>query len=162
MQLLPVPALNSSLFPKPTVEPSCHVLVIDDDQTVCQAFMWALQDIGCLVVAASNLADALAGMAGTDFTPDAVMVDLHLDDGSSGLEVIRHLRARLRADLPAFIVTGDASTSDLACTTAEDIRCLSKPLGYADLIGLIAEIRVRMASMARWKAPAGEPALAIR
>jgi DNA-binding NtrC family response regulator len=146
MQLLPVPALKASILQKPIVEPSCHVLVIDDDQTVCQAFMWALQDTGCLVVAAPNLADALAGMASADFTPDAVMVDFHLDD----------------QDLPAFIVTGDASASDLACTTAEDIRCLSKPLGYADLVRLIAEIRVRMTSMASWKAPVGKPALAIR
>jgi CheY-like chemotaxis protein len=162
MQLLPVPALNLPVLPKPIVEPSCRVLVIDDDQTVRQAFMWALQDIGCLVVAAPNLAEALTGMTGAEFTPDGVMVDLHLDDGSSGLEVIRHLRARLRVDLPAFIVTGDASAGNLACAAAEDIRCLSKPLGYADLIGLIAEIRVRMASMASWKAPVGEPALAIR
>src|SRR4051794_25590692 len=84
----------------------CNILVIDDDQSVRQAFTWALQDLDCIVVASPNLGDALSSMAKESFIPAAVIVDFHLDDGSSGIDVIRILRLRFKADLPAVIITG--------------------------------------------------------
>ena len=77
-----------------------------------------------------------------EFTPDAVIVDFHLEDGVSGFEVIRLLRRLFSVDLPAVMITGDAAVSDSDERKVQDIRCLSKPVGYSDLDGLIAEIRV--------------------
>jgi hypothetical protein len=39
------------------------------------------------------------------------------------------------------MITGDAAFSDSKDQAFQDIRCLSKPVGYSDLDGLIAEIR---------------------
>ena len=88
-----------------------------------------------------NLGDALSCMAKESFIPDAVIVDFHLDDGSSGIDVIRILRLRFKADLPAVIITGDASIAEADGSGVQGIRCLSKPVGYADLGGLIAAFK---------------------
>lgn len=145
MQLLSIQTPKSPAVPvsSPThgVKRQCHILVVDDDRSVRQAFTWALQDLGCLVVAAANLADALAQMARLEFTPNAVIVDFHLDDGVSGFEVIRLLRRLFSVDLPAVMITGDAAVNDSDERRGQDIRCFSKPVGYSDLDGLIAEIR---------------------
>ena len=146
MQLFSIQTPNSPAVPvsSPTqgVRSQCHILVVDDDRSVRQAFTWALQDLDCLIVAAANLADAVAQMAHSEFTPDAVIVDFHLDDGVSGFEVIRLLRRLFSVDLPAVMITGDAAVSGLDERSVHDIRCLSKPVGYSELDGLIAEIRV--------------------
>ncbi len=62
--------------------------------------------------------------------------------GFPGFEVIRLLRRLFSVDLPAVMITGDAAVSDSDERRVQDIRCLSKPVGYSDLDGLIAEIRV--------------------
>jgi ActR/RegA family two-component response regulator len=124
----------------------CNILVIDDDQSVRQAFTWALQDLDCFVVASSNLGDALSCMAKESFIPDAVIVDFHLGDGSSGIDVIRLLRLRFKADLPAVIITGDASIAEADGSGVQGIRCLSKPVGYADLGRLIAAFKSAIVS----------------
>jgi CheY-like chemotaxis protein len=117
-------------------------LVVDDDPSVRQAFTWALQDLDCLVVAAPNLADGLEQMVRMEFTPDAVIVDFHLENGVSGFDVIHLLRRLFGVDLPAVMITGDAAVSGLDERTVHNVRCLSKPVGYSELDGLIAEIRV--------------------
>jgi CheY-like chemotaxis protein len=146
MQLLSISTPNAPVIPvsPPThgARRQCRILLIDDDRSVRQAFTWALQDLNCLVVAATNLADALAQMARMEFTPDAVIADFHLGDGVSGLEVIRLLRSLFNADLPAVMITGDASVGDSDEFKVQTIRCLSKPVGYSDLDGLIAEFRI--------------------
>ena len=76
--------------------------------------------------------------------PDAVIVDFHLEDGVSGFDVIHLLRRLFNADLPAVMITGDDAVSDSDERMIQDIRCLSKPVGYSDLDGLIAEISVRI------------------
>jgi len=116
-------------------------LVIDDNRSVRQAFTWTLQDLDCLVVAAANLTDALAQIVRMEFTPDAVIVDFHLDDGVSGFEIIDLLRRLFSVDLPAVMITGDTAFSDSDEMMVQTVRCLSKPVGYSDLGGLVAEIK---------------------
>ena len=151
MQLLSNQNPNSPVVPvspsRQGVRRQCNILVVDDDRSVRQAFTWVLQDLDCLVVAAANLADALAQMTRMEFTPDAVIVDFHLEGGVSGFDVIHLLRQLFSVDLPAVMITGDAAITDSDERMAQDIRCqgircLSKPVGYSDLDGLIAEIKV--------------------
>jgi DNA-binding NtrC family response regulator len=146
MQLFSTSTHNAPVIPvsPPThgAGRQCRILLIDDDRSVRQAFTWALQDLNCLVVATANLADALAQMARMEFTPDAVIADFHLGEGISGFEVIRLLRSMFNADLPAVMITGDASVGASDEFKVQTIRCLSKPVGYSDLDGLIAELRI--------------------
>jgi len=115
MQLFSIQTPNSPVVPAPPptqgVRSQCHILVIDDDPPVRQAFTWALQDLDCLVIAAATLADALAQMTRMEFTPDAVIVDFHLEGGVSGFDVIHLLRRLFSVDLPAVMITGDAPSA---------------------------------------------------
>src|SRR4051812_40733138 len=83
----------------------------------------------------------LAQMVRMEFTPDAVIVDFHLDDGVSGFEIIDLLRRLFSVDLPAVMITGDTAFSDSDEMMVQTVRCLSKPVGYSDLGGLVAEIK---------------------
>ena len=51
------------------------------------------------------------------------------------------LRQLFSVDLPAVMITGDSALNDSDEGAVQDIRCLSKPVGYSDLDGLIAKIR---------------------
>src|SRR4051812_11095354 len=124
MQLLSIQTPKSPAVPASPlthgVKRQCHILVIDDDRSVRQAFTWVLQDLDCLIVAAANLADALVQMARAEFTPDAVIVDFHLEDGVTGFEVIRRLRRLFSVDLPAVMITGDDAVSDFALSNPDE------------------------------------------
>jgi DNA-binding NtrC family response regulator len=133
----PIPADGHSSMCK------CRIVIIDDDRLIRQAFTWALQDLDCEVIASSHIADALSQMMRLEFVPDAVIADYHLDNGTSGLRVIRLIRRLFRADLPAVIITGDISAAGLA-GPEEGIRWLFKPVGYTSLASLVDNFRTSM------------------
>lgn len=78
-----------------------------------------------------------------EFVPDAIIADYHLDNGTSGLRIIRLIRRLFRADLPAVVITGDISAAGLAGPD-EDIRWLFKPVGYTSLASLVDDFRTSM------------------
>jgi DNA-binding NtrC family response regulator len=130
----PIPADSHSSVCK------CRIVIIDDDCSIRQAFTWALQDLGCEVIASSHIADALSQMMRLEFVPDGVIADYHLDNGTSGLRVIRLIRRMFRADLPVVVITGDISAAGLAGPD-EGIRWLFKPVGYTSLASLVDNFR---------------------
>lgn len=115
-----------------------NVLVVDDDAAVCQAFAFTLEDLGCSVVAVTGIHDAMSQIGSRDFVPDLIIADHDLGDGMTGLEAVRLLRARFGMRIPACIVTGDATVEALRNVSAEDIGCLAKPIGSAELQALVS------------------------
>lgn len=67
-----------------------RVLVVEDDGFTRLAIASALRMAGFEVLAAESARDAVA--KGKDFAPKAVLLDLHLGAGPSGLDLARQLR----------------------------------------------------------------------
>src|SRR5262245_28832656 len=82
-----------------------RVLVIDDDQAVCEVFGEFLQEIGHDPVITHNAETALDALRAEK--PDAVLLDVCLP-GMSGLDFLKHAAVRdLR--VPVLVVSGRAT-----------------------------------------------------
>ncbi|HPN73937.1 MAG TPA: response regulator [Candidatus Marinimicrobia bacterium] len=78
------------------------ILIVDDEQNVCEFLGEFLQDKGYLVIKARSGSKALRYLEKNN--PDLVLLDI-LMPGMSGLEVLKRIR-KLYPDLPVIILTG--------------------------------------------------------
>jgi CheY-like chemotaxis protein len=72
--------------------------------------------------------------------PDIALVDYHLDEGLTGVDVVRALRARFGHNLPAVVVTGDWSPAVAADVSAAQCELLRKPTRPAELRALMTHL----------------------
>ncbi len=112
-------------------ELACSLLLVDDDEVFRRRLARAFCDRGWEVREAADLAGALD--AAEDDTPEYVVVDLRLPDGS-GLEIVRRLRA-LDETTAIVVLTGYGSIA----TALDALRLgaahyLTKPADVDDII----------------------------
>ena len=109
-----------------------RVLLIDDDEIARDAAEGLLTQWGCEVVPASSGQQAYARLS--DGAPPAVIIcDYRLGAQERGTEVVRTIRERLGADIPAVIVSADSSATSREAIAAEGLHLLRKPLKAAQL-----------------------------
>jgi two-component system response regulator AtoC len=82
------------------------ILVIDDDEAMCETLERALARRGFRAVTATSGAEAKALLVTNDF--EVVLTDLRMRGGVDGLDLCRHVAAN-RPDLPVVIVTAFGS-----------------------------------------------------
>ena len=107
-----------------------RVLVIDDDQAVCEVFGEFLQEIGHEPVITHNAETALDALRAEK--PDAVLLDVCLP-GMSGLDFLKHATVRdLR--VPVLVVSGRATESQAQeCLRAGAFDFIGKPVALRRL-----------------------------
>ncbi len=101
------------------------VLVLDDDPMVRGAYLNALRSMGCRVLPAATIDDALAHCV--DARPDAVVVDYRLGGGADGLMAIDRLRETV-PDMPIVMVTADADPALVDAAQRRAAPLLRKPV----------------------------------
>ena len=108
-----------------------RLLLVDDEPYVGLVLQPRLEAVGFDVILARTLADARAALS--DSLPDALLLDLHLPDGS-GVDLLRELRRQAAgAALPVVVLT------------AEELRrlgaaVLTKPFSPSKLTAQLAEM----------------------
>jgi two-component system, sensor histidine kinase len=115
-----------------------RVLVIEDDADSRTAMLGLLQVWGCAAHGAADGPAALACVA-AGFRPDAVLADLRLAGGASGVAAIEALRAALSPDLPALVVTGDVGSESARAAQAQGYAVLAKPVKAMALRAFLGE-----------------------
>ncbi|MQA90662.1 MAG: response regulator [Gemmatimonas sp.] len=114
------------------------MLLVEDNETIRNAFAVLLRESGYVVEQAASGADALARAAEMD--PDLILMDLGLPD-MNGLEVTRRLKkdpATARARVIA--ITGRAlETAYEACIAAGCSAYVAKPVDTRLLLRIIEE-----------------------
>jgi PAS domain S-box-containing protein len=108
------------------------VLVIEDDPLILEGVRAILEDWGYNALAATSVEDAVAAVE-EGGAPAIVLTDYRLKGGSTGLEAIRAVYARLGHVIPAAIMTGDTAAERLAEAKACGFRLLHKPVGPIEL-----------------------------
>lgn len=102
-----------------------YVLIIDDDQAMCEMLAGMIQDMGHIAESASSKAEGAEKIATTSY--DVVFLDVRLPDGS-GLDILPDIRGASSA--PEVVVMtgyGDPDGAEIAITNgAWDY--LQKPL----------------------------------
>lgn len=116
------------------------VLLVENDADVLQAMTFLLERWQCQVRAATSTDDALDMLGDTDWVPDIVIADQHLDGGDLGTATIGEVREYLGRPVPALIVTADGSDAVAKAARAAGIELMRKPLKPAQLRALLAHL----------------------
>jgi len=116
------------------------VLLVENDADVLSAMTSLLERWQCLVRAATSTDDALDLLGDTDWVPDIIIADQHLDGGDLGTATIAEVRDYLARPVPALIVTADGSEPVAKAARAAGIELMRKPLKPAQLRALLAHL----------------------
>jgi signal transduction histidine kinase len=116
------------------------VLLVENDVEVLQAMTSLLERWQCLVRPATSTDAALDMLGDTDWVPDIVIADQHLDGGDLGTTTIAEVRDYLSRAVPALIVTADGSETVAKAARAAGIELMRKPLKPAQLRALLAHL----------------------
>ncbi|MDR7333071.1 ATP-binding protein [Roseateles asaccharophilus] len=104
-----------------------RVLVVEDDADSRAALLGLLHGWGCDARAAGNVAGTRERLA-EGFRPDAVLADLRLAGGASGIDAVAAVRAALAPQLPALVMTGDVGSEHARRAADAGLLVLAKPV----------------------------------
>jgi DNA-binding NtrC family response regulator len=111
-----------------------HVLIIENDRDTREVLHCILDDAGYAVLQASKVSDGLR-LARLNSHIGVALVDVHLGDRLTGVEILKSLRDRL--PLAQFIlISGDWEALEKAIP---DTRILRKPCGRMEVLGLVGD-----------------------
>src|SRR5580765_432601 len=106
------------------------VLVVEDEQDLCELIAETLIDDGYEVVRAKDGAEAMAAASAAPF--DVVLADMRLPK-IDGLTLFRRLREE-RPDTDVIVMTGNAAVSDAVAVLKEGaFDYLTKPINLDEL-----------------------------
>ena len=116
------------------------VLCIDNEGSILTAMRGLLQAWSCTVLTATDLDSALSALRDASRTPDAVLLDYHLRQSESGIDVLDRLSAVVGRPLRAVLITADHSEGVRAIAQARGLPLLHKPVSPAALRALLARL----------------------
>ena len=113
-----------------------RVLCIDNEPEILDGMNLLLDRWGCIVMLAEDAAQAMDAVRESG-PPDMVLVDFHLANRVSGLDVMDRLDAELGQQLPAIVITADRSPQLEDAARERGYRLLRKPIRPAALRALM-------------------------
>ena len=137
------------LAPKNTMR-LAHVLLADDDPTARLTLQTVLEAGGYKVDSAASAAEAMYKMDSQEYS--LVLSGRDMGSPDSGLRVLEHAKTmKYRPATAIFDTESDREAGDMASSEREHISerkpVLVAPEGIADLLGKVAELISRRASM---------------
>lgn len=108
------------------------VLLVEDHAAARDALALLMEEWGCVVIQVEN-ASAAGSYVVRGGLPDLMIVDYHLGDGETGVQVIKRMREMLSAQIPALVVTGESLTETLRDIQDAGVLLLHKPILPAKL-----------------------------
>ena len=121
------------------------VMVVDDDQVTTRTLQGIMQNAGFRTVCAHDVSGA-AALAEAQ-TPDLILLDVHLPDGS-GIDFCRRLHSRAStSEIPIlFISANDDVTLKIAGFDAGGVDYITKPLVSVEILARVrTHLRLRQA-----------------
>ena len=104
------------------------VLVVDNDASIRDGMSSLLSSWGCVVRTACELDEVCLMIDEQGFEPDILIVDFHLDNQITGIDILQHLDKNYSLRVPSVVVTADRSDEMRALVQAAGYRVLNKPL----------------------------------
>jgi CheY-like chemotaxis protein len=136
----PAKVLRSKEEPTPFRIQEFCVLLIDDEQLVLCGTRHLLEGWGCEVILAKTVREALGVIALGKSTPDLVLSDYRLRDSINGVDAVAAVREALEYEVPAVIVTGDASPERFKEVINAGLLLLHKPVPPDELQQLLSHL----------------------
>lgn len=141
---LPIATSDLPAVASPAVQPDLslagrHILILDDEPMIVDALARTLRDDGATVSEAGDSAQATRLLA--DGEPvDLAVIDLQLERGVDGLDLIERWRRESAFGKPALIVTGSTDPQTLARLQASGTPWLTKPVALPVLRATLARL----------------------
>lgn len=117
---------------------NARILLIENDLSSAEGLANLLEKWGCDVAIAKSAADALDGIGARAEVPDAIIADLHLDNGETGTAAVETIRNAIKTDVPVIIVTADHSAKASLEVASFGHELLKKPIKPAEMRSLLS------------------------
>jgi len=114
------------------------ILLIENDPSGAEAMAALLEGWGCDVATTRSTQDALQRLSELGGAPDAIIADLHLDHGESGLTAVGEIRQSMKKDVPAMIITADYSEKAAKEASFHGLEVMKKPVKPAEMRALLS------------------------
>lgn len=114
------------------------ILLIENDLSSAEGLASLLEKWGCDVAVTISRTEALERIRALDGIPDAIIADLHLDNGETGIEAVDVIRSAIETNVPAIIVTADYSAKAASDVAAFGHELLKKPIKPAEMRSLLS------------------------
>lgn len=123
---------------RPVVRQNVKVLLVEDNPDVAGVTQGLLEELGCTVVGAADVAAAQAVLQNSRDGIDVVLTDIVMPGEANGLDLARRIRQQHGDALPVILATG---YSDQAKAAAEEgFVILRKPYDTATLQAALSEV----------------------
>lgn len=122
------PVSEPPMPPRAPAASGLVVLVLDNDEQIVRALTHLLSGWGHTVLGARTMREALVLAWNNDASISLFVVDYHLSEDFNGLQAIARLRGILEREVPALVITGDASIQLTDGDMQQDITLLHKPV----------------------------------
>jgi signal transduction histidine kinase len=114
------------------------ILLIENDLSSAEGMANLLEKWGCDVAVTSSTSDALERIRALDDIPDAIVADLHLDNGETGIEAVERICTEIKTRVPAIVVTADYSDKAAHLVSSMGYELLKKPVKPAEMRSLLS------------------------
>jgi signal transduction histidine kinase/CheY-like chemotaxis protein len=114
------------------------ILLIENDMSSAEGMASLLEGWGCDVAVTISSADALERIRALGGIPDAIIADLHLDNGETGTEAVDLICHEIKTKVPAIIVTADYSEKTALDVSRTGCELLKKPIKPAEMRSLLS------------------------
>jgi signal transduction histidine kinase/CheY-like chemotaxis protein len=116
------------------------VLVVDDHQPILNGMRTLLRDWDCEVLLGKSGDEILQELRAFDYpTPDVMVIDYRLRKEETGVEVIHAIRAFFDADVPAILMTGEATNNIEDIALEHNALFMRKPISAEHLKRLLSQ-----------------------
>ncbi|OFA30672.1 hypothetical protein BAE46_10710 [Glaciecola punicea] len=135
------PSRSLELFDdKPPILGSKRILVLENDSAVATALVTLLQTWGGIVKSATSKQGALKLIDKSNFVPNLIIADYHLNDGDNGIDVALSIQDNLNVRVNTIVSSADRSESLQAMAYENNMQYLPKPIKQAALKRLLQRI----------------------
>lgn len=122
------------------------VLCVDNDQQVLDAMRTLLSGWSCEVIAARSQNDAVIWLTRKQRIPDIMLVDYHLDQGETGINLMNTLQQYFDGHVPGVLITADFSAEVKDEALDVGYHYLRKPINPGALRSLIRNLLMQNGS----------------
>jgi two-component system NtrC family sensor kinase len=123
----------------PLAQPSGLVLVVEDDALVRMVTVDGLREAGLEVIVAEDAPEALKVLEEIGTTLDAVVTDVVMPRGMSGIDLARAVRKRW-PDLVLIVTTGYSATDIPVADLPVRHAVLMKPFAVEELVATLTDL----------------------
>lgn len=117
---------------------SAKILLVENDLSSAEGLANLLEKWGCDVAVTISVADALDRISALDGIPDAIIVDLHLDNGETGQDAVDRICDAIKTKVPSIVVTADYSAKAAQTVASSGYQLLRKPIKLAEMSSLLS------------------------